>query len=198
LVIEINPRRKEIMKNELYEMVLYVQRRKAGRVLVGDGEIIAVVENGRKRTPKSKSFNDAVQHIMDETDLEPVGQPEQIGRGGYLTTYRHTYRKPGVYAQSRHGRWAVAYERDGAWRVKKAGKETETRFRTKSQAMTSVDGYVGHDHTKELHRKMADKDFQTRRAEYLAAEKARAEKRTEMSAEELSQKAAEDAADLFG
>jgi len=174
----------------LFEIVLYVQHRKAGRVSVEDGEIVAVVENGRKRTPRSKSFNEAADYIMNETDLEPVGQPVQIGKGGYLTTYRHTYRKPGVYIQARYDRWAVAYPVENHWMVGRAGKDTETRFRTKAEAMSDVDAHVGIDYMAELHKKTVDKDFETMRAKYLREERERKEKRDAMSAEELSEKAA--------
>jgi len=182
----------------LFEIVLYVQHRKAGRVSVEDGEIVAVVENGRKRTPRSKSFNEAADYIMNETDLEPVSQPVQIGKGGYLTTYRHTYRKPGAYIQSRYARWACAYPIENHWKVKKAGKGPETRFRIKSEAMTDVDSWVGYDYVGDLHKKTVDKDFETMRAKYLREERERKEKRDAMSAEELSEKAAKSRTDLFG
>lgn len=148
----------------LFEIVLDVQHRTAGRVSVEDPQIIAVVENGVRRDPKSVSFGGAVKHIMDNTDLEPVGDPVQIGKGGYLTTYRYAFQKPGCYIQSRYDRWAVAYPVENYWMVKKSGKETETRFESKSQAMTAVDTWVGYDYVSDLHKKTVDKNHETERS----------------------------------
>lgn len=147
----------------LLEIVLYVKQRMSGRVMVGDGEIVAVIENGLRRTPKSKSFNEAVRHIMDKTDLEPHGQPQQIGAKSYFTTYRYTYRKPGVYVQKEYDRWACAHPVEDHWMVKKAGKDVETRYESKAQAMVAVDAWVGYDFVGDVRRKMVDKNHQTRR-----------------------------------
>lgn len=151
----------------LFEIVLYVNQRMAGRVRVGDGEIVAVIENGQRRTPKSTSFNKAVKHIMDNTDLESVGCPDILDNKGAYRTYRYTYRKPDAYVQKEYDRWACAYpagERpDQHWMVVKAGKPTETRFESKATAMVAVDSYVGYDYVADLHKKTVDKNHKTRR-----------------------------------
>lgn len=149
----------------LFEVVLYVKHRMTGRVSVEDGEIISVVENGVKREPKSKSFKAAIRHLMDNTDVEPVGQPQVIGRKSYFTTYKHTYRKPNVYINSQHDRWACAYPVDDHWMVRKAGKDVETRFENRNLAMVDVDTWAGYDFVKDLHRMTVDKNHKPQRGE---------------------------------
>lgn len=127
----------------LFEIVLYVKQEMNGRVMVGDGEIITVVENGVERDPTSKSFGAAVKHLKDNTDLTPVGQPAQIGPKSIHTTYRYTYRKVGVYIQSQYDKWAVAYPANNHWLVKKAGQEVETRYESAQVARRAVDDWCG-------------------------------------------------------
>lgn len=181
----------------LFEIVLYVKQRMAGRVTVDDGEIIAVVENGRRRDPKSTSLNAAVKHIMDNTDLEPFGQSEQIGRKSHFTTYRYTYQKPGCYVQSRYDRWAVAYPVESHWMVEKAGQVVKTRFENESIAKADVDAWVGYDHVGDLHKKTVIKNHRTER-EYLETESECGRKVPELTMERRRTQAEQDMEDLFG
>lgn len=153
----------------LLEIVLYIQQRYAGRVPVGDGEIIAVVENGQRRAPKTTSFRKAVKYIQYETDLQPVGLGEQIGRKSYFTTHKYTYRKGECYVQARYDRWACAYPvgecPDRYWKVRRAGKFPDTRFESEDLAKRDVDAWVGYDYVGDLHQKTIDKSHKTQRAE---------------------------------
>lgn len=183
----------------LFEIKLYVEQEMRGRVPTSR-KIIAVVENGVEREPKSTDFIVALDHIMNKTDLIPVKAERVSGRKSDVRqTWAYTYQKPNVYIQTRYNKWAVAYEKDGSWWVHKAGKGVLTRFSTKTQSMADVDSYVGYDYIHELRKEGmvgSGEGIRRKAAQYLSAEEERANRRP--SGERLQKQAEQDTEDLFG
>jgi len=175
-----------------YEIVLYVKARYEGRIRVGDGEIIAVVEDGVKRTPRSKSFEAALKHIQYETDLEPAGQPELLdGKGKTYRTHKYTYHKRGCFVRSRYVRWAVAYPvgewPDRHWMVRRKGNPTETRYESEQAAKQAVREHCN-----------IDPDYLMRLRRDGMVGKRAGVRRSALTREELAAQATKDKADLFG
>jgi len=170
-----------------YEIVLYVKARYEGRIRVGDGEIIAVVEDGVRRTPKTTSFEAALKHLQYETDLEPAGVDLLDGKGKTYRTHRYTYHKRGCFVRSRYVRWATAYPVDDHWMVRKKGHPTDTRYESEQAAKQAVREHCN-----------IDPDYLLRLRRDGMVGKRAGVRRSALTREELAAQAAKDKADLFG